>query len=299
MKNLTVIPVILAFVLLGCSRLDLDREIPISVPKISEMTVIEPTADTTVYSFQYTGEQLTTVLRNNLDYANLIYHDDRVEVITKFDFTNFSDTFVAYIKRIPDVNIIYIDSIYNRNTQTELAMNVRQFYSKRQPINNKLLKDSEENITRYIEGNGVYPSTSVRTFNYIRYLPNSFNIASLQFMTSLPFDRGGEFFIYNTNVNQPNLPDQFITNFQSYYSIGRSIFLTPTFLLQQSNIFPYRKHDNLVSSWSKISTGSFPGVMERTILYDYSYTYDSDSRVTQMNVSMDRTLLYIYKFQYL
>jgi hypothetical protein len=107
---------------------------------------------------------------------------------------------------------------------------------------------------------------------------------------------------YNTAyVNQPNLPDQFITSTQSVWVYQGNPILNPFFLLQQSNIYPYRSHSNLINTWrtATIDFGLAPiSYSLNNYVYRYNYTFDSRSRVTQMDVTIDGANYLSYQFIY-
>lgn len=285
-------------VLVACSPDDLvvdpEDNIP---PKIRTVEVIKNDISD-VYSFQYNEDnsKLISVLRNGVLYASLSYSANYAK-IEMLNNAARNDTFVA---KLSSNN--YIDSLNN-------ISNIAYFFGLGNPTNivrgvNGRLFESQNYLNEYLKQVGVYTPMKTFTENHF-YNTIDNNLRRYDATASL----GGfnvsykDSLVFNeSRINQPNLPDQFITNMQTYFP-GQGIpLLSPLFLLQQSNYYPYRTHTNLIQEWqyteAYINIFSIPPTSINQFIYQYNYSFDGLNRVNQMDVSVDGILNTTYVFQY-
>lgn len=286
-------------VLVACSPDDLIVEPEENIPPKIRTVEVTKNDVSDVYSFQYNEDnsKLISVLRNGVLYASLSYTSNNAK-IEMLNNPGRNDTFVA---KLSTNN--YIDSLNNIST-------VAYFFSLGNPTNivrgvNGRLFESQNYLIDYLKQVGVFSPLKIFSSNHL-YNSEDNNLRRYNAVASL----GGynvsykDSLIYNeSRINQPNLPDQFITNMQTYYP-GQGIpLLSPLFLLQQSNYYPYRTHTNLIQEWqyteAYINIFSIPPTSINQFIYQYNYVFDALNRVNQMDVSVDGILNTTYVFEYM
>ncbi|MFN8238314.1 MAG: hypothetical protein U0T77_09100 [Chitinophagales bacterium] len=254
MKVLLYIVALSSVLIIGCSPADS----PVINKKIRTLTIIN-FGDTASYEFIYTGDQLTTVNKNGATYARLFYGIGQVNV--EMIKPSYRDTFSIYFS-----SANYIDSV------KEQGMLQRKFF-----------RNASEQLDscRYTEsGVSLF-------YNNVTYAGNQIAV----FRQSRPYTCG----IYNTCIKigldtatyttlepQSNLPEQFFT---FPLSEGLSFMdVNPMFLVQQSGIFPYIPHPNLVRNWNTFYSILITQTTPPNFHFRYDYTFDTQQRVTVMYV---------------
>ena len=296
MKSLLKLILILT-VVSSCTPEDLvnDPE-STNTPKINVVKLIRD-GDTTAYTFQYNADttKLTSVLRDGEWYATITYAAN--QAIIAMDITSYYGVTDSFLVKLSPNN--YIDSI--KSLVPELIFfGFENMNSNIRMTNNKLF-ESTSILENYVQSP---TNNQTKTFFNMNYESSTNNIVA--FKTSVRqslFSYGYRDSVdYNTAyVNQPNLPDQFIMSTQSVRVYQGKPILNPFFLLQQSNIYPYRSHSNLISTWQTASVDF--GLAPLTYgldnyLYRYNYTFDGRSRVTQMDVTINGANYLSYQFVY-
>lgn len=296
MKNLLKLILVMT-VFSSCTPEDLvnDPE-STNTPKINVVKLIRD-GDTTAYTFQYNADttKLTSVLRDGEWYATITYAAN--QAIIAMDITSYYGVTDSFLVKLSPNN--YIDSI--KSLVPELIFfGFENMNSNIRMTNNKLF-ESTSILENYVQSP---TNNQTKTFFNMNYESSTNNIVA--FKTSVRqslFSYGYRDSVdYNTAyVNQPNLPDQFIMSTQSVRVYQGKPILNPFFLLQQSNIYPYRSHSNLISTWQTASVDF--GLAPLTYgldnyLYRYNYTFDSRSRVTQMDVTINGANYLSYQFVY-
>ena len=296
MKNLLKLILILT-VVSSCTPEDLvnDPE-STNTPKINVVKLIRD-GDTTAYTFQYNADttKLTSVLRDGEWYATITYAAN--QAIIAMDITSYYGVTDSFLVKLSPNN--YIDSI--KSLVPELIFfGFENMNSNIRMTNNKLF-ESTSILENYVQSP---TNNQTKTFFNMNYESSTNNIVA--FKTSVRqshFSYGYRDSVdYNTAyVNQPNLPDQFIMSTQSVRVYQGKPILNPFFLLQQSNIYPYRSHSNLISTWrtASVDFGLAPLTYGlNNYLYRYNYTFDGRSRVTQMDVTINGANYLSYQFVY-
>ncbi|HPH88248.1 MAG TPA: hypothetical protein PKV76_07225 [Chitinophagales bacterium] len=296
MKNLLKLILVMT-VFSSCTPEDLvnDPE-STNTPKINIVKLIRD-GDTTAYTFQYNADttKLTSVLRDGEWYATITYAAN--QAIIAMDITSYYGVTDSFLVKLSPNN--YIDSI--KSLVPELIFfGFENMNSNIRMTNNKLF-ESTSILENYVQSP---TNNQTKTFFNMNYESSTNNIVA--FKTSVRqslFSYGYRDSVdYNTAyVNQPNLPDQFIMSTQSVRVYQGKPILNPFFLLQQSNIYPYRSHSNLISTWQTASVDF--GLAPLTYgldnyLYRYNYTFDGRSRVTQMDVTINGANYLSYQFVY-
>jgi hypothetical protein len=296
MKNLLKLILILT-VFSSCTPEDLvNNPESTNTPKINVVKLIRD-GDTTAYTFQYNADttKLTSVLRDGEWYATITYAAN--QAIIAMDITSYYGVTDSFLVKLSPNN--YIDSI--KSLVPELIFfGFENMNSNIRMTNNKLF-ESTSILENYVQSP---TNNQTKTFFNMNYESSTNNIVA--FKTSVRqslFSYGYRDSVdYNTAyVNQPNLPDQFIMSTQSVRVYQGKPILNPFFLLQQSNIYPYRSHSNLISTWRTASVDF--GLAPLTYgldnyLYRYNYTFDGRSRVTQMDVTINGANYLSYQFVY-
>ena len=296
MKNLLKLILVMT-VFSSCTPEDLvnDPE-STNTPKINIVKLIRD-GDTTAYTFQYNADttKLTSVLRDGEWYATITYAAN--QAIIAMDITSYYGVTDSFLVKLSPNN--YIDSI--KSLVPELIFfGFENMNSNIRMTNNKLF-ESTSILENYVQSP---TNNQTKTFFNMNYESSTNNIVA--FKTSVRqslFSYGYRDSVdYNTAyVNQPNLPDQFIMSTQSVRVYQGKPILNPFFLLQQSNIYPYRSHSNLISTWQTASVdfGLAPLTYGlNNYLYRYNYTFDGRSRVTQMDVTINGANYLSYQFVY-
>lgn len=296
MKNLLKLILVMT-VFSSCTPEDLvnDPE-STNTPKINVVKLIRD-GDTTAYTFQYNADttKLTSVLRDGEWYATITYAAN--QAIIAMDITSYYGVTDSFLVKLSPNN--YIDSI--KSLVPELIFfGFENMNSNIRMTNNKLF-ESTSILENYVQSP---TNNQTKTFFNMNYESSTNNIVA--FKTSVRqslFSYGYRDSVdYNTAyVNQPNLPDQFIMSTQSVRVYQGKPILNPLFLLQQSNIYPYRSHSNLISTWrtASVDFGLAPLTYGlNNYLYRYNYTFDGRSRVTQMDVTINSANYLSYQFVY-
>jgi len=296
MKNLLKLILVMT-VFSSCTPEDLvnDPE-STNTPKINIVKLIRD-GDTTAYTFQYNADttKLTSVLRDGEWYATITYAAN--QAIIAMDITSYYGVTDSFLVKLSPNN--YIDSI--KSLVPELIFfGFENMNSNIRMTNNKLF-ESTSILENYVQSP---TNNQTKTFFNMNYESSTNNIVA--FKTSVRqslFSYGYRDSVdYNTAyVNQPNLPDQFIMSTQSVRVYQGKPILNPFFLLQQSNIYPYRSHSNLISTWrtASVDFGLAPLTYGlNNYLYRYNYTFDGRSRVTQMDVTINGANYLSYQFVY-
>ncbi len=296
MKNLLKLILVMT-VFSSCTPEDLvnDPE-STNTPKINVVKLIRD-GDTTAYTFQYNADttKLTSVLRDGEWYATITYAAN--QAIIAMDITSYYGVTDSFLVKLSPNN--YIDSI--KSLVPELIFfGFENMNSNIRMTNNKLF-ESTSILENYVQSP---TNNQTKTFFNMNYESSTNNIVA--FKTSVRqslFSYGYRDSVdYNTAyVNQPNLPDQFIMSTQSVRVYQGKPILNPFFLLQQSNIYPYRSHSNLISTWrtASVDFGLAPLTYGlNNYLYRYNYTFDGRSRVTQMDVTINGANYLSYQFVY-
>lgn len=87
---------------------------------------------------------------------------------------------------------------------------------------------------------------------------------------------------YLSTNNQANLPEQFVG---IPLSEGFDfVDLNPVLMLQQSNIFPYRRHNQLRENWKTKYSILVSQSPPNSYNFNYQYRFDSQNRVTSITV---------------
>jgi hypothetical protein len=296
MKNLLKLILVMT-VFSSCTPEDLvNNPESTNTPKINVVKLIRD-GDTTAYTFQYNADttKLTSVLRDGEWYATITYAAN--QAIIAMDITSYYGVTDSFLVKLSPNN--YIDSI--KSLVPELIFfGFENMNSNIRMTNNKLF-ESTSILENYVQSP---TNNQTKTFFNMNYESSTNNIVA--FKTSVRqslFSYGYRDSVdYNTAyVNQPNLPDQFIMSTQSVRVYQGKPILNPFFLLQQSNIYPYRSHSNLISTWRTASVDF--GLAPLTYgldnyLYRYNYTFDGRSRVTQMDVTINGANYLSYQFVY-
>lgn len=294
MKNIIKILVLLIFIT-SCRPEDFvnlpESNLP---PKISAVKLIK-LGDTTTYTFQYNEDttKLTTVLRNGEWYSTITYALNQAVVV--MDKGNiYHDSFL--VKLSPNA---YIDSI-NSLVPELISFGEDKMYSSTRGVNN-ILYESDYFLDRYIQ----YQDNVRQT--HLAYMEHDSTNDNLNKFYVQVTERGQSYSYrdsldYSSRiVNQPNLPDQFVTSLQSFRLYQGVPILNPLFLLQQSNIYPYRSHTNLINNWQtfEVDLTLAPVFYSKTEYnYNYNYIFDGLSRVIQMDVYVNSELYLTYLFEY-
>ncbi len=296
MKNLLKLILILT-VVSSCTPEDLvnDPE-STNTPKINVVKLIRD-GDTTAYTFQYNADttKLTSVLRDGEWYATITYAAN--QAIIAMDITSYYGITDTFLIKLSSDN--YIDSIKSL-VRIPIILGFEDMNSNLRITNNRLF-ESISILETYVQSP---TNNQTKTFFNMNYESSTNNIVA--FKTSVRqslFSYGYRDSVdYNTAyVNQPNLPDQFIMSTQSVRVYQGKPILNPLFLLQQSNIYPYRSHSNLISTWrtASVDFGLAPLTYGlNNYLYRYNYTFDGRSRVTQMDVTINGANYLSYQFVY-
>jgi hypothetical protein len=296
MKNLLKLILVMT-VFSSCTPEDLvNNPESTNTPKINVVKLIRD-GDTTAYTFQYNADttKLTSVLRDGEWYATITYAAN--QAIIAMDITSYYGVTDSFLVKLSPNN--YIDSI--KSLVPELIFfGFENMNSNIRMTNNKLF-ESTSILENYVQSP---TNNQTKTFFNMNYESSTNNIVA--FKTSVRqslFSYGYRDSVdYNTAyVNQPNLPDQFIMSTQSVRVYQGKPILNPFFLLQQSNIYPYRSHSNLISTWQTASVdfGLAPLTYGlNNYLYRYNYTFDGRSRVTQMDVTINGANYLSYQFVY-
>jgi hypothetical protein len=296
MKNLLKLILVMT-VFSSCTPEDLvNNPESTNTPKINVVKLIRD-GDTTAYTFQYNADttKLTSVLRDGEWYATITYAAN--QAIIAMDITSYYGVTDSFLVKLSPNN--YIDSI--KSLVPELIFfGFENMNSNIRMTNNKLF-ESTSILENYVQSP---TNNQTKTFFNMNYESSTNNIVAFktsvrQSLFSYSYRDSVE---YNTAyVNQPNLPDQFIMSTQSVRVYQGKPILNPFFLLQQSNIYPYRSHSNLISTWRTASVDF--GLAPLTYgldnyLYRYNYTFDGRSRVTQMDVTINGANYLSYQFVY-
>jgi hypothetical protein len=296
MKNLLKLILVMT-VFSSCTPEDLvNNPESTNTPKINVVKLIRD-GDTTAYTFQYNADttKLTSVLRDGEWYATITYAAN--QAIIAMDITSYYGVTDSFLVKLSPNN--YIDSI--KSLVPELIFfGFENMNSNIRMTNNKLF-ESTSILENYVQSP---TNNQTKTFFNMNYESSTNNIVA--FKTSVRqslFSYGYRDSVdYNTAyVNQPNLPDQFIMSTQSVRVYQGKPILNPFFLLQQSNIYPYRSHSNLISTWrtASVDFGLAPLTYGlNNYLYRYNYTFDGRSRVTQMDVTINGANYLSYQFVY-
>ena len=296
MKNLLKLILVMT-VFSSCTPEDLvNNPESTNTPKINVVKLIRD-GDTTAYTFQYNADttKLTSVLRDGEWYATITYAAN--QAIIAMDITSYYGVTDSFLVKLSPNN--YIDSI--KSLVPELIFfGFENMNSNIRMTNNKLF-ESTSILENYVQSP---TNNQTKTFFNMNYESSTNNIVA--FKTSVRqslFSYGYRDSVdYNTAyVNQPNLPDQFIMSTQSVRVYQGKPILNPFFLLQQSNIYPYRSHSNLISTWrtASVDFGLAPLTYGlNNYLYRYNYTFDGRSRVTQMDVTINGVNYLSYQFVY-
>lgn len=296
MKNLLKLILVMT-VFSSCTPEDLvNNPESTNTPKINVVKLIRD-GDTTAYTFQYNADttKLTSVLRDGEWYATITYAAN--QAIIAMDITSYYGVTDSFLVKLSPNN--YIDSI--KSLVPELIFfGFENMNSNIRMTNNKLF-ESTSILENYVQSP---TNNQTKTFFNMNYESSTNNIVA--FKTSVRqslFSYGYRDSVdYNTAyVNQPNLPDQFIMSTQSVRVYQGKPILNPFFLLQQSNIYPYRSHSNLISTWrtASVDFGLAPLTYGlNNYLYRYNYTFDGRSRVTQMDVTINSANYLSYQFVY-
>jgi hypothetical protein len=297
MKN-TIRILMLTLVINSCTQEDILNLQRANPPKFKTVNLIR-NSDTTTYTFGYNSDttKLTSVLRNGLFYASIGYSSNTVMLAMKMNNT-YNDTFVANI-----TSDNFLDSLNFFSLPNTLNSNYKKPVRISRNSNNKL-SQSTNFLIDYLKKDGFlvgYDKLQTNTFNMVYNSSNNnlikYNTQAIQGILDTTYR---DSIVYNTSrTNQPNLPDQFSTNLQSYFLQQGKPILTPLFLLQQSNIFPYQIHTNLIDSWLMydIDFNGFPTI-NTEYFYRYSYTFDANARVTQMDITVNGANYLSYQFIY-
>jgi hypothetical protein len=296
MKNLLKLILILT-VVISCTPEDLvnDPE-SANTPKINVVKLIRD-GDTTAYTFQYNADttKLTSVLRDGEWYATITYAAN--QAIIAMDITSYYGVTDTFLIKLSSDN--YIDSIKSL-VRIPIILGFEDMNSNLRITNNRLF-ESISILETYVQS----PTNNQTKFFYnMNYESSTNNIVAFKTGVRQSFFSNSyrDSVEYNTAyVNQPNLPDQFITSTQSVWVYQGNPILNPFFLLQQSNIYPYRSHSNLINTWrtATIDFGLAPiSYSLNNYVYRYNYTFDSRSRVTQMDVTIDGANYLSYQFIY-
>ncbi len=269
----------------------LPTESDLNVPKIRNLTIssTNPLDGTRNYSFAYTNNRLSTVSEHGYTVANFVYDTifNLARIIIYSNQNNYDSTIInVQYHRSGSSNIYYIDSIYSIDPLTGHHMLYNRFFQNN-TNGNKLsfaMSKHDPYLMRYLTRD--YDGS---TANIISYTGEFDSILSGTIDTCIVR--------YNTLPNQANLPYQFITNFFWQNNYGLSD-IDPLFLLQQSNIFPYRAHDNLMS-YHNVPVQTLIGTHIYTSFdrHDFTYDRDTDGRVTQLRAQLYSTT-YTYAIEY-
>jgi hypothetical protein len=270
-------------------------------PKIRKLKLIKY-GDTTTYLFNYNPDvdyaQLTSVLKDSQFYANLTYASNRVLLSINIAQNGTMDTFIAIISPYNYIDSIRISPVYDMllssfdKPYSMIRGANSTFFSSNVHINEYLLKDRNTSAFTALQTTHLYNAEHQLNNNILSYMASvNYTLFNQTYKDTI---------VYNASlINQPNLPDQFITNLQSYNALQGVPILTPLFLLQQSNIYPYRTHANLINSWGTHDVNFFapiPAVSQRDLIYNY--TLDTRNRVIQMVVILNFEEYLTYQFEY-
>ena len=272
------------------------RSAKLASPKINVVKLIRD-GDTTAYTFQYNADttKLTSVLRDGEWYATITYAAN--QAIIAMDITSYYGVTDTFLVKLSSDN--YIDSIKNL-VRIPILFGFEDMNSNLRITNNRLF-ESTSILETYVQS----PTNNQTKFFYnMNYESSTNNLVAFKTSVRQSFFSNSyrDSVVYNTAyVNQPNLPDQFITSTQSVRVYQGNPILNPFFLLQQSNIYPYRSHTNLINTWqtASIDFGLAPITYSfNNYVYRYNYTFDSRSRVTQMDVTINGANYLTYQFDY-
>lgn len=296
MKNLLKLILVIT-VFSSCTPEDLvnDPE-SINTPKINAVKLIRD-GDTVAYTFQYNADttKLTSVLRDGEWYATITYAAN--QAIIAMDITSYYGITDTFLVKLSSDN--YIDSIKSLVPVT-IFFGFENMNSNIRITNNRLF-ESTSILERYVQSP---TNNQTKSFFNMNYESSTNNLVAFRTtVRQTPFSYNyRDSIVYNTTfLNQPNLPDQFIMSTQSVKVFQGKPILNPFFLLQQSNIFPYRSHSNLINTW-QTATVDF-GLAPITYSLDndeyrYNYTFDGRSRVIKMDVTIDGANYLTYQFIY-
>lgn len=227
MKNLLKF-LLLTLVMSSCTPEDLINDPETNIPPKIKMVKLVKNGDTTAYTFLYNTDttRLSSVLRDGDLYATLTYSTGEV-LLTMALNTSFTDSFVA---KLSSGN--YIDSLKNPQLASFGLENPALIT---RGVNNRLF-ESRNYLNEYIkrEGNfSGYTKQEKYTFNS-EYSTSANNLRSYdaQAIQSIFSETYRDSIIYNlTQTNQPNLPDQFATNFgMVFYFTGKTNTYTAIFI---------------------------------------------------------------------
>ncbi len=254
MKPIAYIFMLFAILIGGCNPADP----PAVNQKIRSLTITN-FGDTVSYEFSYTGDQLTAVNKQGELYARLSYSTNEVNV--EMVKPSYRDTFRIYLS-----SSNFIDSI------KEQGVLQRKFFR-----NTAGQLDScrytESGVSLFYD-NVQYAEDKITVFRQSRpYTCGLYNTC---------IQIGSDTAAYTSLTPQPNLPEQFFT---FPLSEGLSFKdLNPMFLLQQSGIFPYLSHPNLVGNWNTFYSILVTQTTPPKFRFHYTYTFDTQNRVIVMYV---------------
>lgn len=254
MKPIAYIFILSAILIYGCNPTD-----PPSVnQKIRTLTIIS-LGDTVSYEFSYTGNQLSAVNKHGEAYARLYYSANQVDV--EMVKPSYRDTFRIYFS-----SVNFIDSIKQHQ-----ILQRRFFRTAAGQLDS--CRYTESGVSLFYD-NVIYIDNKVTIFRQSRpYTCGLFNTC---------VQIGSDTASYSSLAPQANLPEQFFT---FPLSDGLSFKdLNPMFLVQQSGIFPYASHPNLIGNWNTFYSILVTQTTPPKFRFSYTYTFDTQNRVITMNV---------------
>lgn len=283
------------FILFGaCERSGeiLPNESDLYLPKIRSLNVTTdlPNGGSANYTFDYNGDFLHVISKNGYPVTTISYDpiENRARIASA-PAPGDIDSAIAFVKyhRASTSNIFYMDSIYTIDRLTGNTILIYDYYQNRGNSNKLSRSNTDFAITKKQLFSPLYVGASSNISNYNGTLSNSLSI--------LNFDTANVY--YTTIANQANLPFQFVTNSFWQYNYGLMDLDLP-FLMQQSNIFPYRAHDNLIQNHIiPMHNGSFTSPAVEYQPHNFSYTFDASNRVNDMTIEI-YGLAYNYQIIY-
>lgn len=252
MKPIAYIFMLFAILIGSCNPTDS----PVVNQKIRSLT-ITTFGDTVSYEFSYTDDRLTAVNKQGDPYARLSYYTNEVNV--EMVKPSYSDTFRIYLSPANFIDSIKQQGIlqrkFFRNTAGQLDS----------------CRYTESGVSLFYD-NVVYSGNQILNFRQSRPYTCGFYNTCIQI--------GSDTAAYTSLTPQPNLPEQFFT---CPLSEGLSFKdLNPMFLVQQSGIFPYLSHRNLVGSWNTFYSILVTQTTPPKFHFRYTYSFDTQNRVIAM-----------------
>lgn len=264
--------VLMITIVYGCHR---ESPTPMVDKKIKSMTLYA-FGDSAIFSFTYTHHKLIAVTKNGIPYVEISYSSNFASIVYKNP--TIYDTLKTYFN---SKNLI--DSVITNHNK------IRIYYRN----NTNDLLDS----CRYFEGTNLLCNSFVDE----NYQPITFQ-QQRPYTCGMFYDvcikTGVDTATYTTMENQYNIPFQFFT---TPLSEGLSFLdLNPLVLMQQSEIYPYKPHQNLLKNWNTFYSILITQVPSPRFHFRFKYEKDTKQRIVKMELfdTLQSDSIPMRKFQF-